>query len=85
MAMDNPEDSQRLEIRLATLEMAMRPQGVLGELAKEALGDTHAELTNDEAADILLPPKAADQVSAPRWQLVENARPSSKRRLKERS
>jgi hypothetical protein len=60
------------ELRAAYLEDAMRPEGDLYVIAAGVL-ETTAELSADDVADILLPPKQPGASAEPRWQLIEGA------------
>lgn len=70
--MDQHAEAEKLEVRLSTLEMALRPQGLLGEIAASVV-DGDVVLEPSEAVDVILPPKNAGEPAAARWQLVEDA------------
>jgi len=68
--MDN--EANKLSERLAVLEMALRPQGVVGEIALSAVADRQ-DLTPDEIADVIMPPKQPGAAYEARWELEANA------------
>ena len=61
---------EALHNQIDAAEMALRPNGVLNEVAAQIARPETGQLTPDEAADILLPQKDS---GTPRWELVDNA------------
>lgn len=58
--------------RAAVLEATLMPRGVMHEIAKTALAET-AEVSPNDVADIILPPKKPGEAMEARWQLLEHA------------
>lgn len=60
------------ELRAGVAEDALRPGGVLHDIAQNVLTE-QIELNATETGNVLLPPKQPGQASEARWQLIENA------------
>jgi len=65
------EQPNRVEVRAVHLDNALRPGGLLHEIAQAALADS-AELAPSDVLAILLPDQPGEP-SEPRWKLIENA------------
>lgn len=65
----NPD---KIEQRRAVVETALAPGGVLHEIAKSAIAE-NVELSPDNVADILLPPKQPGERYHARWERLEDA------------
>ncbi len=72
MSMEQPARDESLAERLADLEMAFGPHGVLGEIAAAALVEKYA-LSPQEAAEVILPPRQPMEPYQARWEFERNA------------
>ena len=69
----NRQNINQVELRAAYAEDALRPGGVVYEIAQNAL-NISAQLTPYEIGNVLMPPKKAGEAKDTRWELVANAK-----------
>jgi hypothetical protein len=72
MSESSPQSINDVEVRAAYAEHALRPGGVLYQIAESVVsGDV--TLSPREAGNVLLPPKQPGEASEARWQLIDGA------------
>lgn len=69
---DHDHGGEAAEAQKVAVEMSLRPEGVLGQVAASVLAEQQT-LTPSEAGEIILPPKKPGETYEARWELIENA------------